>query len=372
MKRLFAIGGHAVVTDVDEPELRRGEVLVAPAYSAISAGTELWLLDGSADPDFGIHEYPPDPPSWPTTRSPIRRHHPLPREHEAGRYALGYSLAGEVVAVDEDVLDVNVGDRVACSGSQCAHHAELVAVPRNMVAPVPDGLDLAEAAFVTLGSIATTGLRATGAQFGETIVVYGLGLLGLLAGQVGTAGGFRIVGIDIDPARLHLARLLGIEHVLDAEASDVVEEVAELTGGFGADAVLLGVKSESSEPLNLAFDMCRQGARVIAQGLFGFNIDRQRLYRNQVSVHPAIGYGVGRYDPVYEEGNVDFPIGLARWTGNRNQQYFLDLLRRRQVDVGPLAPHRIPFERAAEAYELLRGTDRPPTVILSYGREDGG
>jgi threonine dehydrogenase-like Zn-dependent dehydrogenase len=360
------------VADVAEPELRRGEVLVAPAFSAISAGTELWLLDGSADPDFGTHEYPPDPPSWPTTRSPIRRHHPLPREHVPGRYALGYSLAGEVVAVDDDIVDVEVGDLVACSGSQCAHHAERVAVPRNMVAPVPDGVDLADAAFVTLGSIATTGLRATGCQFGETIVVYGLGLLGLLAGQIGVAAGYRIIGIDIEPARLDLARELGIDDVLDAETTAVVEAVHELTAGFGADAILLGVKSDSSEPLNLAFDMCRQGARVIAQGLFGFTVDRHRLYANQVSVHPAIGYGVGRYDPVYEEGNVDFPIGLARWTGNRNQQYFLDLLRRRRVDVGPLAPHRIPFERAAEAYDLLRRPDRPPTVILSYGREDDG
>ena len=108
---------------------------------------------------------------------------------------------------------------------------------------------------------------------------------------------------------------------------------------------------------------------MIAQGLFGFEIDRQRLYRNQVSVHPAVGYGLGRYDPVYEEGNVDYPIGLARWTGNRNQEFFLRLLAEQRVDVRTLAPVHVPIERAPEAYDLLQGPDRPPTVVLSYGTD---
>ena len=257
---MFASGGRAVVVDVPEPELRRGEVLVAPAFSAISVGTELWLIEGSGDPDFGIHEYPPEPPNWPKIRSPIRVRHPLPRPPSTDRYAIGYSLAGRVVAVDDDVVDLEPGDLVACSGSQCAHHAERVAVPRNLVARVPDGLALDEAAFVTLGGIATTGLRDTHCSFGETIVVYGLGLLGLLAAQIGAAAGYRMIGIDIDPARLDLAKRLGISDVLDPTSTDVVAAVLERTDGFGADGVLVGVKSDSSEPLNLSFDMCRQRA----------------------------------------------------------------------------------------------------------------
>jgi threonine dehydrogenase-like Zn-dependent dehydrogenase len=275
-------------------------------------------------------------------------------------------MAGTVVAVDDDVVDLAPGDLVACSGSQCAHHAEVVAVPRNLVARVPPGVSLDEAAFVTLGSIAMTGLRDTGCQFGETIVVYGLGLLGLLAGQIGQASGFRIIGIDIDAGRVELARALGIGDVIDARDTDVVAAVLERTDGFGADAVLVGVKTDSSEPLNLAFDMCRQRGRVIAQGLFGFEIDRQRLYRNQVSVHPAVGYGLGRYDPVYEEGNVDLPIGLARWTGNRNQEHFLWLLAQRRIDVASLAPIQVPFQQAPEAYDLLQRPERPPTIVLRY------
>lgn len=369
MKRVFAHRGEAVVREVQAPTLRRGEVLVRPAYSAISVGTEMWLIDGSADPDFGIHEYPSVPPYWPKTRTPVNLDHPMPKPSDPDHIGIGYSLAGEVIEVDDQVVDIVPGDLVACSGSQCAHHAELVSVPRHLVAKVPPGLTLDRAAFVTLGSIAVAGLRETECRFGETVVQYGLGLLGLLGCQIGQAAGFRVIGIDIDPARRKMAREFGIEHVLDPGSDDVVDAVKQVTDGFGADAVVLGIKADSSEPLNQCFDMSRQRGRVVGLGLFGWNIDRGRFFANRVSLHPAVGYGLGRYDPVYEEGNVDYPIGLARWTENRNQGYFLDLLARGQVDVGPLAPDRVPIERAPEAYEILRRPDRPATVLLQYGEE---
>jgi threonine dehydrogenase-like Zn-dependent dehydrogenase len=367
MKRVFAHRGEAVVREVDAPTLRKGEVLVRPAYSAISVGTEMWLIDGSADPDFGVHEYPAVPPYWPKTRTAMNLDHPMPKPSDPDHIGIGYSLAGEVIDVDDQVVDIAPGDLVACSGSQCAHHAELVSVPRHLVAKVPPGLTLDRAAFVTLGSIAVAGLRETDCRFGETVVQYGLGLLGLLGAQIGQAGGLRVIGIDIDPVRRHMARDFGIEHVLDPASEDVVGAVKELTDGFGADAVVLGIKAESSEPLNQCFDMSRQRGRVVGLGLFGWNIDRGRFFANRVSLHPAVGYGLGRYDPVYEEGNVDYPIGLARWTENRNQAYFLDLLARGLVDVAPLAPDRVPIAQAPEAYEILRRPDRPATVLLEYG-----
>ena len=221
----------------------------------------------------------------------------------------------------------------------------------------------------TLGAIAVAALRETECRFGETVVQYGLGLLGLLGAQIGRAAGFRIIGIDIDPARRALASRLGLEHALDPGSEDVVEAVKRLTDGYGADAVVLGIKSESSEPLNQCFDMSRQRGRVVGLGLFGWNIDRGRFFSNRVSLHPAVGYGLGRYDPVYEEGNVDYPIGLARWTENRNQEFFLDLMASGRVEVEPLAPDRVPIERAPEAYEILRRPDRPPTVLLRYGSD---
>lgn len=369
MKRVFASGGRAVVREVPPPELRRGEVLIETAFSAISVGTEMWLIDGSGDPTFLNHEYPPDPPSWPKTRTPVRREDPLPRPPSQDGIAIGYSLSGRVLAVDEHVTDIRPGDRVAASGSQCAHHAEIVAVPRNLVARVPDDVGLDDAALVTLGCIAVTALRATECHFGETIVLYGLGLLGLLATQVGRAAGFRIVGIDIDPARIELARRLGADVAIDSRSVDATAAVLEATDGFGADGVILGVKSDSSEPLNQSFDMCRQGATVVAQGLFPWEIDRSRFYANQARLVPAIGYGLGRYDPVYEEANEDYPIGIGRWTENRNQEYFLRLLADGAIDTASLAPTQVPIGHAEDAYEMLRRPDRPPTVVIRYGGE---
>lgn len=366
MKRVFALGGRAVLRDVPEPEMRPGEVLVAPAFSAISAGTEMYFIRGSGTPGFTMQEYPGDPPSWPKVRTAIRSDHPFPRPSDPEALSIGYSLAGRVLAVGDDILDIRPGDRVACSGSQCAHHAERVAVPRNLVSRVPDGVPLEDAAFVTLGTIALGALRESDCRFGETVVVYGLGLLGLLVGQIARSAGMRVIGIDLDPARLELARTLGIEHVIDPATTDPVEAVHALTDGFGADAVVLGAVTESSEPLNQSFDLCRQRGRVVALGQFGWTIDRARMFANEVTVVPVKPYGPGRYDPVYEEGNVDYPIGYVRWTENRNQALFLDLLAAGAVRVAPLAPIHVPIERAPEAYELLMREGRPPTVVLRY------
>jgi threonine dehydrogenase-like Zn-dependent dehydrogenase len=367
MRRVFARDGRAVLCDVPEPELRPGEVLVAPAFSAISTGTELWYIRGSGDPTFTVQEYPEDPPHWPKIRTDVRLHNPLPRPADREYYSIGYSLAGRVVAVGADIVDIAPGDEVACSGSQCAHHAERVAVPRNLVAKVPPGVALEDAAFVTLGAISVAALREAACQFGETVVVYGLGLLGLLVGQIATAAGYRVIGLEIDARRLALARQLGIGNLVNPAEEDAVARVLQLTEGYGADAVVLGVVTDSDEPLNQSFDMCRQRGRVVGLGLFGWNIERQRMFANEVSVHPVHAYGPGRYDPVYEEGNVDYPIGLVRWTENRNQAYFLDLLAQERVSVGQLAPVHVPFHRAPEAYDLLQSADRPPTVLFRYG-----
>jgi len=264
------------------------------------------------------------------------------------------------------VVDLRPGDLVAASGSQCAHHAEVVSVPRNLVARVPGDVELRDAALVTLGSVSMTALRATRCQFGETVVLYGMGMLGLLAAQVGLAAGYRLIGIEIDQNRTDLAHEIGVEHVLDPRKIDATTAVMDLTDGFGADAVIIGVKTESNEPLNQAFDMCRQRGRVVAQGLFGMKIDRSRFYANQVELVPAIGYGLGRYDPVYEEGNNDYPIGLGRWTGNRNQEHFLSLIGEGRVNGRLIAPIEVPIAHASEAYDLLKSDDRPPTVVLSY------
>lgn len=369
MKRVFATQGHAVVLDVPEPELRPGEVLVAPAFSAISSGTEMHIIHSTSRPETtGTDTYPgPRALRSPRIRNAgTRWDGPQPRVVEPPLASLGYSLAGTVLAVAPDVVDIEPGDRVACSGNQCAVHAERVAVPRNLVARVPDGVALDEAAFVTLGCIAMHGLRRAGCQFGETVVVFGLGLLGLLAVQIARHAGLYVVGLDIDDRRVDQARALGAHTALNPQRDDPWAAVAALSDGLGADGVFLAVVTPSSEPLNLSFDLCRQRGCVVGVGLFGMDINRDRMYARDVTFYPSLAYGPGRYDPVYEEGNVDYPVGYVRWTENRNQAAFLRLLAEGKVDVTPLAPVRIPHADAPAAYDLLSGPDRPPTVLLTY------
>jgi threonine dehydrogenase-like Zn-dependent dehydrogenase len=256
---------------------------------------------------------------------------------------------------------------VACSGSQSAWHAERLAVPRNLVVPIPAGVALDAAAFVTLGAIATEACRKSGLHFGETLAVTGVGLLGLLATQIARSAGYYVFAIDIDDGRLNTARGVGANWSANPLRDDVAALVRAETAGFGADGVLLTVATESSEPFNQAFDIVRQRGTVVAVGQFGMNIERQRWFHNEANLVVVLAYGPGRYDPVYEEGNVDLPIGLVRWTENRNMAHFLRLLAEGAVDLQPIAPRRFPVEQAPDAYALLMSSERPPTVMFSYG-----
>jgi threonine dehydrogenase-like Zn-dependent dehydrogenase len=373
MKQVFATGGRVVVVDVPEPTVGPGEVLVAPAFSVVSTGTETHAIRSTARPETTGNEtypalQPSGRPSFRIRSGGTRWRGPEPRPPASDLIRIGYSLAGTVLAVGAEVLDVQPGDRVACSGNQCAVHAERVVVPRNLVAKVPPGLGLDQAAFVTLGAIALNALRRSGCQVGEAVGVTGLGPIGLLAVQVARAAGLDVVGLDLDNRRIELAREFGATVALNSNETDPFPFVFDLTAGYGLDAVLLCVATSSSEPLNLAFDLCRQRGCVVGVGLFGMEISRDRMYANDVIFYPALAYGPGRYDPIYEEGNVDYPIGTVRWTENRNQAAFLRLLASGQVRVDPLAPRRFPLDEAPRAYELLLGPDHPPTVILTYDR----
>jgi threonine dehydrogenase-like Zn-dependent dehydrogenase len=364
MRRIFAKGGHAIIDDVEVPTLRRGEVLVRTAFSTVSAGTELWILRKSAEGDAKDEEYPGDTP-WvdPNIRGGIL-HAEKPRRPVPGHISLGYSLAGVVEAVAPEVTDLQPGDPVACMGSQCAHHAEVVAIPRNLCVPVPDGVSLDRAAFVTLASIAEEALRRCSIAFGETVVLYGMGLLGLLAGQIAQAAGYYVIGFDIDARRLEQARGFGILDVHDPRGLDPIELVRSRTGGFGADAVVLGIVDDSSEPTNVALRMTRQHGRVVGLGLFG--LDVQREYLSDRLLMRSIAYGPGRYDPEYEEASVDYPIGLVRWTENRNAQHALRLMAEGKLSVAGLAAP-IPFPEAPRGYALLQSPERPPTLQFVYG-----
>jgi threonine dehydrogenase-like Zn-dependent dehydrogenase len=363
VRRIVADGGQPRVIDIDPPTCTPGRVLVETHVSTVSAGTESAVISRSAQPGAPDIEYPGEPPY---ERPPIRRWmnlSPTPTAPLPRRYSLGYSLAGSVVEVGSDVPDIRVGDLVACSGSQDAHHAEIVAVSRSLVTPVPTGLDVSSAAFVTLGGVATEAIRRTGCRFGESVIVFGLGLLGLIGAQVARIAGLTVIGLEPSLERRQRAMDLGFADVIDPADPGLEDLVMERTDGFGADSAVLSLVSESSDPVNQALRLTRRGGTVVGVGVFGMSLERGAVF-DRTYVH-AIAFGAGRYDPWYEEGNVDYPIQHARWTENRTMAYFLRLLAEGSVSVAGMA-ETYPLDQVEMAYARLSEPDRPYTIQLDY------
>ncbi len=368
----MARDGGVVLVEEPLPELGPGDVQVRSAFSVISPGTERSIIRATLVSPAGAHEYPEPDYVWPRLRSSavdgqLRRPR-LPPDHAA---SLGYSVAGIVERVGPDVTDLRPGDRVACSGSQCSYHAERVVVPRNLTTPVPDGVSLRDAAHVTLGTIAIEALRRTRCSFGETVVLLGAGMLGLLLTQMSVAAGIYPVAVDTNTDRLEVARGFGAVLAVPAADDAGAAAVRSVTDGFGGDAVVIAAADPASVLINFAFDALRPGGRVVALGDFGMTIDRAKFFRAQATFVPSIAYGPGRYDPVYEENNIDLPINAVRWTENRNMAQFLRMLAGGRVDLHPFDAVEVPFERAPEAYEQLLGAHSPLTAVMRYPDADG-
>lgn len=362
MKRIVAQRGIPTVIDVEPPTCGKGGVLVETIASTVSAGTEASILARSVNPSAPDVEYPGEPPY---RRPPIRRWmrtSPEPTPPLAGRLSLGYSLAGRVIEVGSDVPDIAAGDIVACAGSQDAHHAEVVSVSRSLVARVPHGLAAEHAAFVTPGGVAVEAIRRTDCRFGESVLIVGLGLLGLLAAQVAKVAGMTVIGFEPCPERRAVAKGIGV-FALDPAAPDAHAQVMDHTGGFGADAAVLALVTDSSRPVNEALRLTRRGGRVVGVGVFGMDLERGAVF-DRTYVH-AIAFGAGRYDPWYEEGNVDYPINHVRWTENRTMAYFLRLLAEGSVSVAGMS-EAYPLDQARAAYERITHPDRPYTVQFRY------
>jgi predicted dehydrogenase/threonine dehydrogenase-like Zn-dependent dehydrogenase len=277
---------------------------------------------------------------------------------------LGYSLCGVVEQVGAGIDDVKVGDLVACAGNEHALHAELNWVPKNLYAPVPDGLASRHAAFGTVGSIAMQGVRQGEPQLGEVALVIGLGLIGQLVVQLLAASGVRVVGADPDPVRCELAERLGAAACGDPASAAVERAVAELTDGLGVDQVYLAAGGGSNQPVELAARLCRDRGRVVDIGKCRLDLPWNAYYEKELDVRFSRSYGPGRYDPEYELQGRDYPIGYVRWTERRNLACFLDLLARGSVDVEPLVSHIADFEDAVETYQRLKDGDLKAVAVL--------
>ncbi len=274
---------------------------------------------------------------------------------------LGYCNVGKVLKVGDGVTGFKIGDRVASNG----HHAQIVSVPQNLAAHIPDNVSDETATFTVIGAIGLQGIRLAHPTFGETIVVIGLGLIGLITIQLLKANGCNVIGIDVDDQKLTIAQQWGI-NTLNSRLHDPVQFVIEQTGGIGADAVLITASTKGDTIISQATQMSRKRGRIVLVGVVGLNMNRSDFYKKELSFQVSCSYGPGRYDDQYEQNGQDYPIGFVRWTEQRNFKAILHALSNGQLDVKPLVSERIRFEQFHQIYEHM---DRSGIIgsILVYG-----
>ena len=282
-------------------------------------------------------------------------------------WGVGYSAAGEVVAVGEGVTDLAAGDLVACAGAGQANHADFISVKRNLVARVPNGCPINLAASTTVGTIAMQGVRRASPQLGERVCVLGLGLIGQITAQLLRASGCDVIGLDLDPARVERARTLGMEQ--GASTPDELKAlVRDLTGGRGVDKTIMTAATKSNAVINLAMEVTRAKGTVVIVGDVGLKAEREIFYRKEIDLLMSTSYGPGRYDTSYEVDGNDYPFGYVRWTLNRNMQSYLDLIARGRLDIQPLIDRVISIEEAPAAYRTLADAagELPLGVLIRY------
>ena len=370
MKQVLIRRGDVVADDVPAPALEPGTAIVAVLRSCISVGTELSGLNRSRLPLWQLAARYPDHARkaiQSVATLGVSRTWGLVQGQLAAGTAVGYSAAGVVVEVAPGVEGIRPGDRVACAGAQCAHHAEVIRVPRNLLTPIPATVSFEEASTVALGAVALQGVRRAAPTLGEHFAVIGLGALGQLTAQLLRANGCTVIGIDLDRTRLELAERLGASATVHTDDGSEVDQVVRLTGGAGADGVIITAATASNTVVSSAFQMCRRKGRVVLVGDVGLHLNRADLYQKELDFFISCSYGPGRYDSHYEEGGADYPIGYVRWSENRNMAEYLRLIEQRRVVVGALISDTLPVERAAEAYAALQSESRPLLTLLSYG-----
>ncbi len=364
--------GKSIVEDVPIPTPRERQALVKTEASLVSAGTERMVVEFAEKSLLGKARSRPDLVKQVMDKA--RREGLLNTAQSAFNrldqpMALGYASSGTIVALGEKMEGFSIGQRVACSGGGYAVHAEYAVVPRKLLTPLPKNVDFESGAFTTLGAIAMHGFRLAEPQIGETVAVIGLGLLGLLTAQIASAAGCNVLGIDIDQTRITLASSLGLEAVHREKA---IESSAAFTINRGFDFILICADTTSNDPVELAGSIARDRARVVATGAVGLNIPRKIYYEKEISFINSRSYGPGRYDPSYEEGGNDYPLGYVRWTEGRNFEAVVDLMAKDKIKVKPLITHRFPIEKATQAYDVITGKKKEPFlgVLLTYPESD--
>ncbi|HEV7347456.1 bi-domain-containing oxidoreductase [Telluribacter sp.] len=356
--------GQTILQEVPAPQVKRGCVLIRTRRSLVSLGTERMLVEFGKANLLEKARQQPDKVKMvldkiqsdglmPTLEAVFNKlEQPLP---------LGYCNVGEVVAVGEGIPDIRVGDRVASNGP----HAELVCVPRNLVTKVPTGVSDEEAAFTVIGSIGLQGIRLLNPTLGETVVVVGLGLIGLLTAELLRLNGCQVIGIDLDEQKLKLAAARGITTCNPARGDDPVKFVEDFTQGTGADGVIITASAKTNDIISQAARMSRKRGCIVLIGVVGLDISRAEFYEKELTFQVSCSYGPGRYDDDYEQKGHDYPLPYVRWTENRNFQTILQLLSSGLLDVKPLITELVPLEEYDRIYGNI-GTSHAIASILEY------
>lgn len=356
--------GETILEEVPVPMIKSGHVLIKTSKTLVSLGTERMLVEFGKANFIQKARQQPDKVKMvldkvktdglkPTMAAVFNKlNQPLP---------LGYCNVGEVVAVGKGVAEFKVGDRVASNGN----HAEYVNVPKNLVAKIPDNVTDEEAAFTVIGSIGLQGIRLLNPTFGETIVVVGLGLIGLVTAELLLANGCNVIGFDFDPEKIKIAKEKGIIAINPAEGSDQVKFVESYTNGIGADGVIITASNKSNEIISQSANMCRKRGRIVLVGVIGLDISRADFYEKEISFQVSCSYGPGRYDEEYEQKGNDYPIGYVRWTEKRNFESVLNAISKGVLDVKPLITEKIPLTEYQQIYGEMKNS-KSIASILEY------
>ena len=362
--------GKITIEDVPEPTPREGCIVVKNSFSLISSGTERSKVE-MGEKNI-IQKALAKPELIKEVIKKIRQEGFMSTynkvQHRLDSFTpLGYSCAGTVVAVADKVKGFSVGQRVTCAGAEYAHHAETVCVPVNLAAKIPDNVGLDEAAFSTLGAIALQGIRQARINLADNVCVIGLGLLGQITIQLLNASGANAFGIDPDKDKVILSEKSGAKKSITRD-SDIEQFAHDFTGEFGFDAVIITAATKDNDPLVVAGKITRDRGRVVIVGDVKIDIPRKFYYGKELEIIMSRSYGPGRYDTLYEEKGIDYPIGYVRWTQKRNIETVLDLLSKEKLDFLSLISHRIPIQKGLEAYDIVSGkTDEPHMgVVIEY------
>lgn len=345
--------GNTILEEIPAPLVRKGCVLIKTHRSLISLGTEKMLVEFGKGNFISKARQQPEKVKQvidkiktegliPTLEAVFNKlDEPLP---------LGYCNAGEVIAVGDGVTDFAVGDRVASNG----HHAEIVCVPKNLVVKIPDNVSYEEATFTVIGAIGLQGIRLVNPTIGETVVVVGLGLIGLITAELLLANGCNVIGFDFDPQKVYIANQKGVKAFL-ASGADVVKTVESLTENIGADAVLITASTKSNDVISQAAQMSRKKGRIVLVGVIGLDIQRSDFFKKELSFQVSCSYGPGRYDDDYEHKGIDYPISYVRWTEKRNFETVLGAISKGTLKVVPLITERVALQDYLSIYNNIGG-----------------